>query len=129
MNQSKLKHLEFIQNIISRMNTNSFIIKGWCLTLISAILALSVNQEKNLILIIGIPVCLIFWFLDSYYLCLEKKYRILYSEQIKTESYDFSLDIKKFKNRIPFYIALINTSVIILYLLILSILIISFILL
>ena len=39
MSEDKLKHLEFIQNIITRMNTNSFLIKGWAVTIASAILA------------------------------------------------------------------------------------------
>ena len=35
MNENKLKHLEFIQNIITRMNSNSFVIKGWSITLVT----------------------------------------------------------------------------------------------
>ena len=39
--EKKLKHLEFIQNVILRMNNNSFLIKGWAITLISALFALA----------------------------------------------------------------------------------------
>ena len=38
--EKKLKHLEFIQNAINRMASNSFIIKGWCITLIVGLFAL-----------------------------------------------------------------------------------------
>ncbi len=32
-NDNKIKHLEFIQLTITRMNVNSFLVKGWCLVL------------------------------------------------------------------------------------------------
>lgn len=32
----KIKHLEFIQNIINRMNLNSFQIKEWMIMIVSA---------------------------------------------------------------------------------------------
>ena len=31
--EEKLKHLEFIQSVISRMSANSFFLKGWGVTL------------------------------------------------------------------------------------------------
>ena len=31
--ENKRKHLEFIQQVITRMNANSFLIKGWAVTL------------------------------------------------------------------------------------------------
>jgi hypothetical protein len=33
MMDAKLKHLEFIQAVISRMSTSSFIFKGWAITI------------------------------------------------------------------------------------------------
>lgn len=39
-NEYKVKHLEFIQNVITRMNTNSFQIKEWTVTITSALLAI-----------------------------------------------------------------------------------------
>ena len=40
MLEEKLKHLEFIQNAINRMNANSFQIKGWMITITAALLAI-----------------------------------------------------------------------------------------
>jgi hypothetical protein len=37
MDENKRKHLEFIQGVITRMNTSSFLIKGWTITLVSAL--------------------------------------------------------------------------------------------
>ena len=44
--EQKLKHLEFIQNVINRMNSNSFLIKGWAVTLIAAIFALAAKDSN-----------------------------------------------------------------------------------
>jgi len=32
MMENKIKHLEMLQNVIARMASNSFIIKGWSVT-------------------------------------------------------------------------------------------------
>ncbi|MEN9503463.1 MAG: hypothetical protein RI964_2748 [Pseudomonadota bacterium] len=39
MHPDRLKHLEMLQQVITRMASNSFLIKGWSITLISALLA------------------------------------------------------------------------------------------
>jgi len=80
MGEEKLKHLEFIQNIITRMNSNSFQIKGWCITIVSAVLALYASTQKSQFILIGIVPTVLFWFLDSYYLTQERKFRGLYNE-------------------------------------------------
>jgi hypothetical protein len=38
--EEKRQHLEFIQNIITRMNTNSFQIKGMTVTIVTALIAI-----------------------------------------------------------------------------------------
>jgi len=49
---NKIKHLEFIQTIINRMAANSFLIKGWAITLVAALFALSSKDtNKNYIII------------------------------------------------------------------------------
>ena len=83
--ESKIKHLEMIQGIINRMASNSFYLKGWAVTLVAGIFAISAKD---------IPI-LIFWGLDSYYLQLERKYRNLYKKvsQLKENEIDFSMTI------------------------------------
>lgn len=44
---SNEKHLEFIQNIITRMNTNSFQIKGWAVTIVYALLAIYASSKNE----------------------------------------------------------------------------------
>ena len=45
--ENKRKHLEFIQNIISRMAGNLFFLRGWTITLIAALLALFIKGNNS----------------------------------------------------------------------------------
>ena len=80
MAEETIKHLEFIQTIITRMNTNSFQIKGWCVTIISALLAIYASTKNETFILICLVPTIIFWMLDSYYLMQEKKFRGLYKD-------------------------------------------------
>lgn len=100
MNENKLKHLEFIQNIISRHNANSFFIKGWSVTLVSALFALAADKANlKFVLIAYIPI-IVFWCLDGFFLSQEKQYRELYKEVAAKEEkdIDFKLDASGFNN-------------------------------
>lgn len=101
MHPQRLKHLEMLQQIISRMANNSFLIKGWSLTLISAILTFSTatkditQSNMYFVLLIALLPALAFWYLDAYFLRQERLFRKLYdhyrTEQITTPS-DFSMN-------------------------------------
>ncbi len=80
MTTDQLKHLEFIQNVITRMNTNSFQIKGWAVTLVSAFLALFASSKNCCFILAAIFPAMILWFLDAYYLSEERKFRGLYND-------------------------------------------------
>ena len=91
--EKKIQHLQMIQGIINRMASNSFMLKGWAVTLIAGIFALaSKDSDRSYFIIAYIPV-LVFWGLDSYYLHQERLYRALYNKMRQTdeESIDFSL--------------------------------------
>ena len=79
MEDKKMKHLEFIQLVITRMNVNSFLLRGWAVTLVAALFAFAAkdtNIDYVLITYISTP---LFWILDGYYLSQERKYRDLYN--------------------------------------------------
>lgn len=80
MTDDKLKHLEFIQNVITRMNTNSFQIKGWSVALVSALLAIFASTQNKYFVLAAIFPVIVLWFLDAYYLMLERKFRGLYDD-------------------------------------------------
>jgi hypothetical protein len=78
--EPKLKHLEFIQTVITRMNTNSFLIKGWTVTLVSALLALSEKDSDRRFFLISLIAIPVFWILDGFYLSQERQFRDLYND-------------------------------------------------
>jgi hypothetical protein len=52
----KLKHLEFIQGVLNRLSTNSFLLRGWSVVLVPAIFALSANNSNvHFIMLAYIP--------------------------------------------------------------------------
>lgn len=93
MNECKMKHLEMIQGIINRMASNSFMLKGWAVTLVSGIFVLaSKDADKMYFLVAYIPI-IVFWGLDAYYLKQERLYRSLYDDvrKKKDSEIDFSM--------------------------------------
>ncbi|MBL7750778.1 MAG: hypothetical protein JNN29_05310, partial [Chitinophagaceae bacterium] len=77
------KELDIIQSIINRMANNSFLVKGWAMTLVSGLLAFGkdvILADKSgvyyLIMMLGILIP--FWWLDAYYLKQERAFRKLY---------------------------------------------------
>ena len=74
----KITHLEFVQNIITRMNTNSFMIKGWAITLVSALFALAAKDADRLYVLIAYVPIPMFWIMDGFYLSKERQFRDLY---------------------------------------------------
>lgn len=132
MNQDRIKHLEFIQAIITRMNSNSFQIKGWMITLTSALLAVYASTSKELFVLICLFPVIIFWFLDSYYITQERKFRGLYNDI--AEITNTQADLKPFEINPSFYTegdyrffkAFTSRTLLSLYLPLLLLLIISF---
>lgn len=97
MSDSKLKLMEMTQDIIKRMAHNSFMLKGWTVTLVSALFALSkIDANKSFFIIAYVPI-LVFWFLDSYYLQLERQFRVFYRTTVATEDtkVDYSMKLKQ----------------------------------
>ncbi|CAB5502998.1 hypothetical protein [Bathymodiolus thermophilus thioautotrophic gill symbiont] len=100
--ESKMKYLGMIQSVISRMAGNSFLLKGWSVTLISALFALAAKDSNQFFVYLTYFPCIAFWSLDGYFLWQERMYRKLYQEVIKIEAgkIDFSLNAEKFKNEV-----------------------------
>jgi len=97
-----LKEIDIIQDIIKRMAFNSFMIKGWTITLVVVTLLLK-GTEKSQVWIAFIPL-VVFWFLDAYFLRQERMYRILYdwviNNRLKTEEHLFDMKTRRFENEV-----------------------------
>lgn len=112
------QHLSFIQGVISRMNSNSFSMKGWMVAIVSALAAVYASDSFNpcgyLYFVVSIPVVLVFFGLDAYYLKMEKQYRKLYDNVVEnTTETDFCMDASGFD--VSFCQALKSPSVWVLY--------------
>ncbi len=93
--ENKRKHLELLQSVINRLASNSFMIKGWAVTLVAAVFGLAIassNKNLNIFGIALIPV-LPFWILDSYFLWQERLYRGLYIKVSKKDETEIDFDM------------------------------------
>jgi len=91
--EKKLKHLEFLQLTITRMNVNSFLLKGWTITLISALFVLAAKDANSNYIMITYIVIPSFWTLDGYFLSIERRYRDLYNEVTRKNESDIDFDM------------------------------------
>lgn len=99
MGENKRKHLEFIQGAINRMASNLFLLKGWAITLIAALFALSAKESNRAYFLIAYFPAVMFWALDGYFLSQERRFRSLYDHVRQTDdsAIDFSMDTGPFK--------------------------------
>ena len=100
--ENKYKHMDYIQSAISRMASNSFYLKGWNVTIIAALVALSFKESDWRMYACALVLNVVFWFLDSYYLKQEKLLRELYNKVSKISDdnlVDFSMDTSEFKGK------------------------------
>ncbi|SEO76981.1 hypothetical protein [Pseudomonas sp. ok266] len=124
---SKIAHLTFVQGVISRMAANSFLVKGWTIALVAALLAIGADKLTfSYLTIVLVPVAL-FWWLDAFYLHQETLYRKLYEVVAlkKDQDIDFNMNATSFKGEIksfkkialsksisPFYFVVIGLLVV-----------------
>jgi hypothetical protein len=77
----KLKHLDMIQGVVNRLANNSFMLKGWSVMIVAALLALSAaTQEKIALMLIAFIPLVVFWILDGYFLWQERLFREIYNQ-------------------------------------------------
>ena len=101
------KEIDLIQGVITRMANNSFMLKGWIVSLIAVLLALTdqtIVATKltyfNFILILPV---LVFWYLDAFFLHKEKCFRKLYDwvieNRMSSDEFLYSLDYTRFEQQ------------------------------
>ena len=94
----KRSHLEFIQGVINRLSSNTFLFKGWSITIIGAVFTAMIATNNNDFLWLILGIVLMFWVIDAYYLMLERGYRRLYKQVAETssEKIDYGMNIGQF---------------------------------
>lgn len=96
-NEVLVKEIDLTQACIKRMAQNSFIVKGWTISLVTVVLAfLPEKVNITLLCLLGIIATLCFWYLDAFFLRCERLYRWKYEWIIASRqtnnSYFFDLD-------------------------------------
>jgi len=115
--ENRIRHLELIQAAISRMANNSFLIKGWCITLVSALLGLAAkDSNKKFIIVVFFP-AFMFWLLDAYYLRQERLFRKKYNDIRKSaaELTDFSMDVSTVEKRVDSWLRVAFSKTLLLF--------------
>ncbi|WP_050933110.1 hypothetical protein [Vibrio harveyi] len=103
--EQKIAHLTFIQGVINRMGQNSFLLKGWGVTIIAALFALAAQgANKQFVLVAYFP-AFMFWLLDAFFLHQEKLFRKLYEKVANGEipSDNFTLNTMLVKAQVESY--------------------------
>jgi hypothetical protein len=95
---NRIKHLEMIQAVVARLASNSFLIKGWAVTVSGAFLGFAIGNNEWALAVSGLLPILLFWWLDGYFLRAERMFRGLH-EAVRTTH-----DIE------PFYMAATSKS-------------------
>ena len=81
------KELDLIQAVVSRLAQNSFLVKGWSITLVSILLTLGKDDllttaKQPWLLALTLVIWLAFWHLDAYFLRQERLFRKLYEHVV-----------------------------------------------
>ena len=100
--EKKLKHLEMIQNVITRLANNSFSLKGWTVIFTAAALGFAIKESNsNYIPLVLLPL-FAFWGLDGYYLRQEKLFRALYGKvrKLDEQDIDFEMNTSSIKDEV-----------------------------
>jgi hypothetical protein len=100
------KEIDLIQACINRMANNSFLLKGWAISIIAVVLALADKAANPALLstILLIPL-ISFWYLDAFFLRTEKMYRKMYTwvlekRKANDDSFLYDLNPHRFKDEV-----------------------------
>lgn len=87
-----------VQAIIARMARNSFLIKGWSVTLVAALFVLAAANTEGLFTYLAYFPAFMFWELDAYFLRQERLFRKLYDHvrELDEVQVDFSMNTERF---------------------------------
>lgn len=95
--EDKRKHLEMLQGVINRMASNSFLFKGWSITIIAGISAFAAKDSIGALMVIPIVSTVLFWCVDAYYLMLERAFREHYNNVATRDpsNIDYSMKVSE----------------------------------
>lgn len=84
MDESRIRHLEMIQRVVDRLAGNCFALKGWSVTVVSALFVLAAKDTNEGYAALALFPALCFWGLNAYYLRQERLFRALHKQVAKS---------------------------------------------
>ncbi len=89
-----IKHLEFIQGVINRLGGNSFLLKGWSMTVLvgGSLLMVRIRSDQPLLALLLLAPVVGFWLLDAYFLWQERLFRAEYNRVRQQDETDFQMN-------------------------------------
>lgn len=76
--EALVRHLEMIERVVTQFSNKSFLLKGWTITVVAALLALSGSAGTPIPVYVAFLPTLGLWVLDGYFLSRERRYRKLF---------------------------------------------------
>lgn len=104
------KHMDYVQAIIARLANNSFVMKGWALTLTSALLGFAAARGDALLAFLALVAVLAFWFLDAYFLRQERAFRLMFADVAAKKVTGFSLNPATYAKQVKWWPTLRSVS-------------------
>jgi len=104
---NKQSHLGMIQGVVNRLSSNSFLLKGWSVVLVSAMFAFAAKDSKMIFIYLAYFPAISFWGLDGYFLHQERLFRALYDHVriLDEKDIDFSMNISIVKDKVDSWAA------------------------
>ena len=109
------KHLEFVQAVIARLANNSFLMKGWTLTVSLALLGYAVAHTSARVALLSVVPVLAFWYLDGYYLRQERLFRALYRHVSSSGVPAFAMDVSPYAGEVKRRAVLKSETLVVFY--------------
>jgi hypothetical protein len=82
----RVKHLEMLQAVISRIAGQGATLKNYCITLTTAVCGFAITLEKPLVTLLALFPVTIFALLDAQYLRMERRFRVLF-DRVRLENW------------------------------------------
>lgn len=113
----RVKHLEMVQGVVSRMAGQGATLKNYCITLTTAICGLAITLQRPLVALLALLPVTILALLDAQYLRLERRFRALFDE-VRLETWSNPPTFEINSQRAPassYWGALFSWSILIFY--------------
>jgi|AraplaDrversion2_2_1032049.scaffolds.fasta_scaffold106570_2 hypothetical protein len=113
----RVKHLEMVQSLVTRMAGYGVSLKNYCITVVTAVLGFSFTLQRPAVAALALLPLIAFALLDAQYLRVERRFRALFDE-IRRQDWDtpptFEINLKA-APAVPYALALRSWSILSFY--------------